>query len=182
MRPLIRTLLLASAALSWHTVPQPDDDPPPTCLTCGVETFFGTYAGHHTEMLSASQGVPIDWQPVPNNSMIYFCKSADDPLCPQPLAKITGNDPKDWNIARGLGALYMIRGGLRNIADGRCTGASLIGGNDNVLLGDYAATPAPNTSSFINIDSRSCFWRTTGERVQCPPPEPECMPNEPGGK
>jgi hypothetical protein len=136
MRPMIRTLLLASAALSWHTVP--------------------------------------------NNSMVYFCK--DDPTCLQPLAKITGNDPRDWNIARGLGALYMIAGGLRNVADGRCTGASLTDGNDNVLLGDYAATPAPNTSGFVNIEGKYCFWRTTGERVPCPPPEPECMPNEPGGK
>lgn len=64
-----------------------------------------------------------------------------------------------------------------NISIGKCAGWGISGsGSGNILIGDYTAPPTPDTTGFINIGNQLCFWRTTGERAACPPPEPECKP------
>ena len=47
-------------------------------------------------------------------------------------------------------------------------------GSRNILVGKCTATPTPDTSNFVNIANKLCFWRTSGERVVCPTPEPGC--------
>jgi hypothetical protein len=61
------------------------------------------------------------------------------------------------------------------IVIGMCAGWHVTTGKRNILIGDYTATPTPGTNDFINIANKLCFWRTTGERVACPPPEHECQ-------
>jgi hypothetical protein len=62
-------------------------------------------------------------------------------------------------------------------AIGRCSGASLHNAARDLLIGDYTAAPS-GKDGFVNIGNHLCFWRDTGERVDCPAPEPECE----GGK
>lgn len=55
---------------------------------------------------------------------------------------------------------------------GRCAGWTAVN-SDDLLLGDYTATKRGR--GFVNIANKLCFWRDSGERVACPPPEPECV-------
>jgi hypothetical protein len=68
----------------------------------------------------------------------------------------------------------VVSGGCTVIV-GKCAGMTQTSGGRNILLGDYTALPKPDTSGFVNIANRLCFWRDTGERVACPAPEPECV-------
>lgn len=47
-------------------------------------------------------------------------------------------------------------------------------GSRNILVGNYTSMPTASTNDFVNIANRLCFWRDTGQRVDCPPPEPDC--------
>ena len=87
------------------------------------------------------------------------------------------------NVAIGLGALNKAYGlnshyvgeDLSYVyAIGRCAGASLENASRAFLIGDYTAAPS-GSDGFVNIANRLCFWRDTGETVDCPPPEPECL-------
>lgn len=78
-------------------------------------------------------------------------------------------------IAIGLGALENATTMNNTIASGRCSGASLRAESNDLLIGDYTSAPR-GKDGFVNIGNKFCFWRDTGERVACPPPEPECMP------
>ena len=83
-------------------------------------------------------------------------------------------------IAIGMGALKYATTMNHTIAVGRCAGASLTTESRDLLIGDYTAAPR-GQDGFVNIANKLCFWRDSGERVACPPPEPECanVPTEP---
>jgi hypothetical protein len=94
-----------------------------------------------------------------------------------------GNGPC-YSVAISLGAGVNMTG-QHNIVLGAGAGNILEDGKDNILVGvctaaptPHSAAPTPHSSGFVNIANKLCFWRTTGERVACPPPEPECK----GGK
>jgi hypothetical protein len=98
---------------------------------------------------------------------------------PDPCEKDAPPTPIDGQkscaVAVGVGAIEVLTTGVNDTAIGRCSGASLEDGSRDLLIGDYTATPTPHTSDFANIDNKWCWWRTTGQRVACPPPEPECV-------
>lgn len=79
------------------------------------------------------------------------------------------------SVCVGIDACLRLSTGKGDTVIGACAGKSLLDGSWNVLVGDHTATPTPHTSNFVNIGNRLCFWRDTGERVACPPPEPECF-------
>ena len=65
--------------------------------------------------------------------------------------------------------------GTGNIFIGICAGAtSFLFGDNNILVGAYTSVPSATISGFVNLGNALCFWRDTGERVDCPPPEPGC--------
>ena len=66
--------------------------------------------------------------------------------------------------------------GSENVFIGKCAGWSTQHVSRDILIGDYTSLPTHDTDNFVNIDGKICAWRTTGERVPCPPPEPECYP------
>lgn len=74
----------------------------------------------------------------------------------------------------GLHACENLTTGKRNMVAGACAGTSLRTASDDILIGAYTAAPTPDTSGFVNIGNKLCFWRDSGQRVACPPPEPEC--------
>ena len=80
----------------------------------------------------------------------------------------------ECRIAFGYGALINITTGNNDMAYGHCSGASLMEESDDLLIGDYTAAPL-HKNGFVNIENKLCFWRETGKRADCPPPEPECM-------
>lgn len=80
----------------------------------------------------------------------------------------------ELSVGVGLNALGKYQHGHRTTAIGACSGASLLSGDDDVLVGAYTAAPTPTTSGFVNIANKLCFWRETGKRVNCPAPEPDC--------
>jgi hypothetical protein len=59
------------------------------------------------------------------------------------------------------------------IAIGRCSGFHLHAESRDILIGDYTDAPRER-DGFVNIKNKLCFWRDSGERADCPPPEPEC--------
>ena len=63
--------------------------------------------------------------------------------------------------------------GHYSIAIGICAGWEGMGRND-ILIGICTRLPTPTTNDFVNIGNKLCFWRTTGERADCPPLVPEC--------
>ena len=80
----------------------------------------------------------------------------------------------ECRIAFGYGALINITTGNNDMAYGHCSGASLMEESNDLLIGDYTAAPL-HKNGFVNIENKLCFWRETGKRADCPPPEPECM-------
>lgn len=81
--------------------------------------------------------------------------------------------PQSCTTAVGLGALWLATNITHVIAIGRCSGASLHEARNTLLVGDYTSAPE-GSDGFVNIANKLCFWRDTGRRVDCPPPEPEC--------
>jgi len=75
-------------------------------------------------------------------------------------------------VGIGLGALRYFRFGDHVVAVGRCAGASLTGGTNVILEGDFTAAPGPKARNFINWQNKTCLQDSVV--VQCPPPEPEC--------
>lgn len=81
----------------------------------------------------------------------------------------------EQSVCVGIDACAFLTTGKGDTVVGACAGRSLLDGSWNVLVGDHTATPTPHTSNFVNIGNRLCFWRDTGARVACPPPEPDCF-------
>lgn len=100
---------------------------------------------------------PVYFQPIPNQRKLAIFRGHPNPTF----------------IGIGAGAIQSHVWGDNVIAVGRCAGASLVKGSDVILLGDYTATPGPETSNFINWRNKTCLQ--DGVVVQCPPPEPECI-------
>jgi hypothetical protein len=113
----------------------------------------------------------------------HIVVGAPDPCVSGPNApppEVTGNIINapaitgSCDIAIGLGALQNATTMDDTIATGRCSGASLQTESRDLLIGDYTSAPR-DKSGFVNIANKLCFWRDTGTRVACPPPEPECV-------
>jgi hypothetical protein len=60
-----------------------------------------------------------------------------------------------------------------DVVIGRYAGNTLAGGSRDILMGDCTEPPTPNTSDFVNLGNKQCFWR--GEHVDCPPARTECL-------
>lgn len=91
----------------------------------------------------------------------------------QTLDKLLDANPiKKAQYELNIAGLLMLSSGSDDVVIGRCSCVNLLG-SGNLLLGDYTGTPS-GASGFVNIANKLCFWRMTGERVACPPPEPEC--------
>lgn len=89
--------------------------------------------------------------------------------------RCSGNPaPFACNVGVGIDAMLNLTTGQRNVFLGAYAGKSVEDGSDDVLVGACTATPTPRTSGFVNIANKLCFWRESGERVDCPPPEPDC--------
>ena len=73
--------------------------------------------------------------------------------------------------AAGLLAANQTYSVFIGIGAGRSAGT----GTRNILVGSCTALPTPDTSGFVNIAGKLCFWRDTGEQVSCPTPEPGCL-------
>ena len=73
-----------------------------------------------------------------------------------------------------LGHMVMAIQQHYNVIIGIHAGEYLTIGNDNLLLGSCTSTPTPETSHFVNIANKLCFWRNTGEKAECPKPFPGC--------
>jgi hypothetical protein len=57
-----------------------------------------------------------------------------------------------------------------DVTVGTCAGHYLSGGSYNILLGDFTRAPKPDSSYFVNMGNKVCWWRDTGKRAPCPPP------------
>ena len=68
----------------------------------------------------------------------------------------TGYRPVDFDIIIGNGA---------DIA---------IDNNHTILFGNCTSAP-PHADGFVNIANKLCFWRTSGEITECPPPVLGCQ-------
>lgn len=93
---------------------------------------------------------------------------------PCPPGSLHENDPGWCNIMIGQGASLSMTGAEHMITIGRCAGASVQNARRAILIGDYTSAPE-GSNGFVNIANKLCFWRYTGERVDCPAPEPECV-------
>lgn len=91
-----------------------------------------------------------------------------------PYPCIPSPDTPSCVVAIGEGALLNATAMSSTIGVGHCSGATLRTESDDILVGDYTAAPR-DKDGFVNIANRLCFWRNSGERVDCPPPEPECV-------
>lgn len=81
-------------------------------------------------------------------------------------------------VAYGYGALLNATDMTGTMAFGRCSGASLRSESRDLLIGDFTAAPH-GKDGFVNLENKLCFWRDTGVVETCPPPNPECLPNQP---
>lgn len=87
-------------------------------------------------------------------------------------------DASSCIIAIGYGALMNATTMNNTIAIGRCSGATLTSESRDLLIGDFTTAPR-GKDGFVNLENKLCFWRDTGVVETCPPPNPECLPNQP---
>ena len=87
--------------------------------------------------------------------------------------KITRNRANETAISPIAGTIddHWLDQGSWNMIVGMCAGMTLTTQSHTLLLGDRTAASGSN---FANFGNKLCFWRDSGERADCPPPEPEC--------
>lgn len=95
------------------------------------------------------------------------------PTCgPNRLAPATsGLATATCAVGVGMNALDNYTTGDDTFAIGPWSGADLIEGSRDLLIGACTATPTPYTSGFVDIDIPGlhiCFWRDDGVRMDCP--------------
>ena len=78
-------------------------------------------------------------------------------------------------VCVGWRACENVTTGKRITVVGACAGRAITVESDVILVGDHTDIPK-GASGFVNIGNRLCFWRTTGERTECPPPVVGCVP------
>jgi hypothetical protein len=93
--------------------------------------------------------------------------------CPPEAKRTSDATYPTCNIAVGINAMTNATAVTYSTFIGTCAGYSVHSGRNILLIGDYTSAP-DGANGFVNIGNKLCFWRESGERVACPPPEPEC--------